>query len=234
MLESVRVEKANKFRKVLVTIVDCALFLGRRGLPFRGENDNCSQLKSGEYSVDRGIGNFEALLKFGLRRGDQVLLDHCSNLSKNATYFSSEVQNEIIDCCGEQITEKIIKKVKEARFFSILDGEAMDASKKEQLSLVLRYVHNNVIFEDFIYFLHLKDGLKGEHLANTIVSCIERLGLNIQNLRGQGYDGAGSVAGIRNGCAARITQINRKALYTHCMSHRLNFVISKACSVKSG
>ena len=109
----------------------------------------------------------------------------------------------------------------------------MDASKKEQLSLVLRYVHNNVIFEDFISFLHLKDGLKGEHLTNTIVSCIERLGLNIQNLKGQGYDGAGSVAGIRNGCAARITQINRKALYTHCMSHRLNFVISKACSVKS-
>ena len=82
-------------------------------------------------------------------------------------------------------------------------------------------------------FLHLKDGLKGKHLANTTVSCIERLGLNIQNLRGKGYDGAGSVAGIRNGCAARITQINRKALYTHCISHRLNFVISKACSVKS-
>ena len=116
--------------------------MGRRGLPFRGENDNCSQLKSGEYSVDCGIGNFEGLLKFGLRRCDQVLLDHCSNLSKNATYFSSEVQNEIIDCCGEQITEKIIKKVKKARFFSILADEAMDASKKEQLSLVLRYVHN--------------------------------------------------------------------------------------------
>ena len=36
-----------------------------------------------------------------------------------------------------------------------------------------------------------------------------------------------------DGFAARITKINKKALFTHCMSHRLNLVISKACSFKS-
>ena len=57
--------------------------------------------------------------------------------------------------------------------------------------------------------------------------------LDFQNIRGQGYDGAGSVAGYKSGCQARISQLNRKALYTHCMAHRLNLVVSKSCKLRS-
>jgi len=40
-------------------------------------------------------------------------------------------------------------------------------------------------------------------------------------------------SGIKNGCAAIINRLNRKALYTHCMSHRLNLAVSKACQIRS-
>jgi len=110
----------------------------------------------------------------------------------------------------------------------------MDAAGKEQLSLSLRYVNSECcIKEDFLGFVHLKEGLSGKALATAILNKLSELGLDIQDCRGQGYDGAGSVAGHKNGCSAHILSKNRKALYTHCFSHRLNLAVSKATKITS-
>jgi len=181
-------KKNKSFQKF---VVDSVLFLGRRGLPLRGHrNDSKNHPPAGEYSVNPGAGNFIELLNYAVRRGDAVLKRHYESHAKNASYhLSYQIQNEIINCCGEEITENIISRVRE--YFSILADEAMDAAKMEQLALVLRYVHNNKIYKDFIGFLHLKDGLSGKHLANCVSSALERFGLKVENIRGQGYDGAG-------------------------------------------
>ena len=139
-------------------------------------------------------------------------------------------QNEIIKCCGQVITEKNVNEVKQNRFFSILADEATDCSNKEQMSLVLRFVDSNLnIREDFIKFIHCKWGLAGADLAAVILKALADLSLNIEYCRAQGYDGA--VAGHINGLSAHILRLNRKAIYTHCYSHRLNLVICHACSV---
>ena len=39
--------------------------------------------------------------------------------------------------------------------------------------------------------------------------------------------------GFRNGCAANILRINKKALYTHCFSHRLNLAVSRTYKIMS-
>ena len=110
----------------------------------------------------------------------------------------------------------------------------MDKSGKEQLSFVLRYVNSdNEIQEDFLGFVHLGEGLSGEALSESILKKIESLGLDIKNCRGQCYDGAGSVAGARNGCSAHILRKISKALYTHCFSHRLNLGVSKSTKIVS-
>ena len=59
------------------------------------------------------------------------------------------------------------------------------------------------------------------------------MNLDIQNCRGQGYDGAGVVAGKVNGLAALFLKENPKALYTHCASHRLNLSICSFCDIVS-
>ena len=57
-------------------------------------------------------------------------------------------------------------------------------------------------------------------------------GLDIENLRGQGYDGAANMSGKVKGVQARIFLLSKKkALYVHCASHCLNLSIMKACSV---
>ncbi|XP_066925711.1 nuclear pore complex protein DDB_G0274915-like isoform X2 [Clytia hemisphaerica] len=196
LLEAAIAQRDNHLRQILVPIVDTVLFLGRRGLALRGHRDSSDAYpEAGCYSKDPGLGNFIDLLNYGIRRGDTVLKEHYENHPKNASYMSYPIQNEIIDCIGEIILETILNRVKEAKFFSVLADEAMDASKKEQLSIVLRYIHDNKIYEDFSGFVHLKDGLTGKHLADAILEFIEKLGLDYKDIRGQGYDGAGAVAG---------------------------------------
>ena len=65
-----------------------------------------------------------------------------------------------------------------------------------------------------------------------IVNAIRNLGLEISNLRGQGYDGAGNMAGKKSGVSSRILKLNDKALYVHCFNHRLNLVIAKSCNIQ--
>ena len=154
-----------------------------------------------------------------------MLEQHLKNCSKNASYISKNSQNDLISCCGQFITELVVRKIKENQFFSILD-EASDCSNQEQLSLVIRYVDNDcVIREEFLGFLHCGLGLSGKALAETVLGGLITLGLDIRNCRGQGYDGAAAVSGHINGLSAHICKINSKAVYRHCHSHRLYLLV---------
>ena len=65
-----------------------------------------------------------------------------------------------------------------------------------------------------------------------IVHVIREFGLEIGNLRWQGYDEAGKLAGKKSGVAFRILKINDKALYVHCFNHRFILVIAKSCNIQ--
>lgn len=70
--------------------------------------------------------------------------------SKNATYSSKTIQNELIEVAGEWIWQKILDEVKKAHFFTVL----ADVSNTEQLSLVLRFVDDTMeIREEFLEFV---------------------------------------------------------------------------------
>ena len=63
------------------------------------------------------------------------------------------------------------------------------------------------------------------------VSSFESFNFDIQNCRGQGYDGAGVVK--INGLAALFLKVNPKALYTHSGSQRLNLAICSSYDIVS-
>ena len=111
--------------------------------------------------------------------------------------------------------------------------KASDCSNQEQLSLVLRFVDKDgEIREEFLGFLHCELGLTGKALAETILIEIGNLTLDINNCRGQGYDGTASVSGHINGLLARILMINEKAVYTHYYSYQLNLAVAASCSIQ--
>nr|XP_047146196.1 uncharacterized protein LOC124819056 [Hydra vulgaris] len=66
----------------------------------------------------------------------------------------------------------------------------------------------------------------------NVLNALQEFGLDIQNCRGQGYGGAGCMAGKYEGVASRIKALNHKAIFVHCASHRLSLVVAAACQVQ--
>ena len=48
----------------------------------------------------------------------------------------------------------------------------------------------------------------------------------MQRLHGQCYDGASAMSGIKTGVAKQISDIEQRALFTHCYGHTLNLAVS--------
>ena len=55
--------------------------------------------------------------------------------------------------------------------------------------------------------------------------------LDLENARGQSYDGCGAMAGKEKSIAARICQRFAKMSLVHCHSHRLNLCVMKVVKV---
>ena len=160
----------------------------------------------------------------------KTLEEFFGSTPKNITYKSKTTQNEIIDICGDLLTKRITNEVRKAKYFSILADEAADCGNVEQLSLVIRFVdETHCIREQFLGFIPSKRGLSGDAIATTIKEFLREQNLEIDDCRGQGYDGAGNMAGRLSGAAARIQENYKKALYVHCNSHILNLCVATCC-----
>ena len=75
--------------------------------------------------------------------------------------------------------------------------------------------------------------VSGANLAKSIIEALKRLGLDVNVLQGQSYDGAGNMAGPKSGVSSRILNDHPKALYFHCSSHRLHLVVASNCKLPS-
>ena len=132
------------------------------------------------------------------------------------------------------IIEAIIAEVNEAKFFAVISDAVQDAASIEQIIFVLRYVHKEgdsyVVKENFVGFKEHHRKMTGEAIAGTILEKLEELRLDCEYLQGQGYDGSGSMAGVRKGASSVILEKYPLATYIHYCSHILNLSIASSCS----
>ena len=211
-------------RKKLVSIIQTIILCGQQNIPFRGHRDSLVNI---ENDPTGRHGNFWALLQFRINAGDEVLKNHLATAAGNVMYTSPDIQNQLISVLGDYVRNKIICRVKEAKFFTVVADEVTDCSNKEQLGTVLRYVNSsdNLIREDLVTFVECDTGVTGRAIANKLLTFITSSGVDPKMLRGQSYDGAGNMSGKTNGAAAIISSSNPLALYLHCTSHCLNLAV---------
>ena len=133
----------------------------------------------------------------------------------------------MIDIIGSAITDEIVRRLKDAEIFAVMADETPDTSHKEQLSVTVRYVYQAEI-EERLLALRVVDDTTSETLFQTLCDVLQCNKINASKIRGQCYDGASNVSGIRSGLQARIKEVSASALFVHCYAHVLNLVIVDA------
>jgi hypothetical protein len=112
--------------------------------------------------------------------------------------------------------------------FCIMVNEARDESKKERMAIVLRFVNKEgYIKERFLDIIHVSD-TTALTLKDSICVVLSDNNLSVQDIRGQGYDGASNMKGAWNGLKALILKECPYAYYIHCMAHQLQFALVAA------
>jgi len=131
-------------------------------------------------------------------------------------FISWERQNQLILAISKHIQDIIKSEITNSVFFSCSLDTTFDLSKKEQLSLVIRYINqdNGNVCERLIA---IRETVltSGQHLLTMFNDICSGMNLNWKtNLIGQSYDGAASMRGSYNGLQALIKQQNPSATIT--------------------
>lgn len=145
--------------------------------------------------------------------------------SRYGHYCSPEYQNDIFKIIASFTRQNILKKLNSFGIFSILVDETKDASKKEQLSYIIRFIDNDFnIHEKALGCLHMKSS-NAESLCLEITKMITENKLDINMCIAQCYDGASVMSGVYFGVQNRMSEIVPNAIYVHCYAHRLNLCL---------
>ena len=80
-------------------------------------------------------------------------------IPNNAKYLSPDIQNEVLQILSDMVLSAIHNEVGNAKFNSISADETRDNSKKEILSVVLRYYNTTTcnVKEAFTGFVYLEE-----------------------------------------------------------------------------
>lgn len=221
MLDSNLLQQRTFWRDVLRRLVEIILTISRNNIALRGSNDVIGSVSNGNF-----LSQVELLAKF-----DVTMNTLLSEKKKGSTtYLSPLIQNELISTLASRVRIEILSEVKAARFYSIIVDTTQDTSKKDQLSLTIRYVsvsESVSVKEAFMNFYHISDQTS-EGLETAVLSILDENGIDIKFCRGQGYDGAANMSGYYNGLQKRIADVQPNALYVHCAAHNLNLVVNDA------
>lgn len=215
-LSSAYYEQVNKNREYIKILADIVLCLCRQGLAFRGHDETIS-------SENRG--NFLEICSL-LAKYNPTFHEY---YAKPINYTSHKIQDDLIDIISNLVRKKIIEEIKQCGIVGIMCDEAR-CFKEEQLSLCVRYVKDLEIRERFLRFIECSQERTAESLFNLIVHNLNDLKLDGVEVIAQSYDGAAVMSGQVAGLQTKIREKYPAAIYTHCMSHRLNLVVTDVCN----
>ena len=188
---------------------------------------NVAQRGHRESAESQNRGNFLEILDLISTR-DDVVRKRVEFGPQNAKYTHHSVQNAVIKIMAESILSDIRDEVEKSRYFGIICDETKDLSKKEQISLVVRYIYDGFIHEEFVGFTYA-ESVDAKSLCTYITSQLETVGIDIKDCIGQSYDGASVMSGRLSGVQKRVKEHVDWAIYVHCYAHRLNLVVIDSC-----
>ncbi|XP_017250865.2 uncharacterized protein LOC108221502 [Daucus carota subsp. sativus] len=219
VIEKLPPEIVRQNRLRLKTTIAAVKYLGKEGLPFGGHDESSS-------SSSRG--HFIEMIKSYASLENEIAKVVLENAPKHAMYIAPSIQKEILDIIATKIRSKIRQEIGDSKFCILVD-ESLDVSHKEQMAIILRFVdQEGYVRERYFEIVSVKD-TTSITLKEHICSVLSTNKLQVQNIRGQGYDGASNMRGQFHGLKTLFLQDNPYAYYVHCFAHRLQLAL-KACA----
>ncbi|KAM5546916.1 hypothetical protein ABKV19_001440 [Rosa sericea] len=214
-----KLEKEH-WRSVLPRIISVVKFLAKHSKTFFGTIESMDQ---------DDCGNLSSFIDM-IAEWDPVMQEHIRRIKRNEIrhhYLGCNIQ-ELTTILASEIKSSIIRKIKEAKYFSVIVDCALDASGEKQMFLILRCVD---VFTSPIkveeYFLELLNfSNTSEHGPfEQMQNLLKALDLDIDDVRGQGYGIGSLVKGRAEGIQEKLSVINPRALYTPWGCHSLNVTL---------
>ena len=198
--ETLVCKKASN-RQIFLTILRNIQFISRQGLAFR-ENNNQR--------------NFEQLIKLSAKVDSRI---PSWMEKKREKYLHHDTQNEIIRLMASIILRDKAKNTNDSIFYSIMTDETTDRSNKEQFIICFRWVDKGFDTHGDFIGINNVDNIKEDSLVTIIKDGLIRLNIPLSNARGQCYDGAKNMCGMKNSVSNKILSENPGAFFTHCFGH---------------
>ncbi|XP_050147476.1 uncharacterized protein LOC126622803 [Malus sylvestris] len=218
--DQIKKEKEH-WRELLRRLISIVKYLAKYTLAFRGNNDKLYQENN---------GNFMGLVQM-MAESDPLIKNHLQRFQNNEIryhYLSHTIQNELILLISCEIKAAIIQKVKEAKYFAVILDCTPDFSHQEQMTLIIRCVDMNstpVKVEEYFLQYLIVNNTSREGLFEELQNVLKVLNLDIDDVRGQGYDNGSNMKGRHQGVQKRLLDINPRAMYTPCGCHSLNLTL---------
>jgi len=202
-------------RSVLVRLIDITLCLAKSGKPFRGHNEQKSNVCKGMFL------DFVSVLK----KYDETLRNHIDNGKKNVLYTSNLIQNDLLKSINNVMKHKISSKIKN-KLISVCADETSDVGHHEQMSVVVRFFDpsKNKPTEIFIGLQRLH-AVDASSIFNSLTEKIKEINVDWSSVLAVCFDGAATLSGKNNGVQAKIKIENPQIQYIHCYGHCLNLVL---------
>ncbi|KAG4126609.1 hypothetical protein ERO13_D10G167366v2 [Gossypium hirsutum] len=172
-----------------------------------------------ESSGSKNCGNFLELLSL-LALYDEKVEDILKSAPKNASYTSSTIQKEILQIYANRVRNVIREEIGDRKFSIIMD-EARDESKKEQMTIILKFADKQrQVKEQFFDIVHVK---------YTASLTLKNVIFNV--LLQHSYDGASNIRGEFNVLQALILNDCRYAYSVQCFAHPQAAEITRLVSI---
>jgi len=150
------------------------------------------------------------------------------NEIKNVTCNRVKCTKIVINVIGQTGFENILDNIKN-KPFSILVDESTDIACQKSLAIVVRYVYNNTVTDQFLKLLKVEDG-SARGLYTTLIDFFKSNNVPYkENMLGFAADGCNTMMGEHHSLQSLLKQDIPDLFVMKCVCHSLALVASYAC-----
>ena len=141
--------------------------------------------------------NFDKLVDLVVACGGESLKTFLETAGKKAQYTSKLAVVEFFDAIGTWVEETLLKRLRQAPYYSIMADECTDVSIIEELSIYCHWIENGEATEHFIEIVPLKNA-DAENIHLQLMDCLKKKNIQVSKLIGMGFDGGATFSGKRS------------------------------------